>query len=62
VWWVSDTFGPYDVAKNWPADISTVPEMSSDLERQGSTLRIRIVFPAFRGELPNIKSADQVAA
>src|SRR6266436_937550 len=20
-----DTFGPYDVAKNWPADISTVP-------------------------------------
>jgi len=24
-----DAFGAYDVAKNWPADVSTLPEMSN---------------------------------
>ena len=53
-----DTFGPYDVAKDWPANISTLP--GNELWTWGAGQAIYAenpnrVFLLFRGELPNIK-------
>src|SRR6266478_5406061 len=53
-----DTFGPYDVAKNWPADISTVPGNEQWTWGAGQGIYAENpdrVFLLFRGELPNIK-------
>src|SRR5258708_9326421 len=53
-----DSFGPYDIAKNWPADVSTLPgnEQWTWGAGQGiyaeNAARVLLVF---RGELPNIK-------
>ena len=53
-----DIFGAYDVVKNWPADISTLPGNENWTWGAGQSIfaenpnRILLLF---RGELPNIK-------
>jgi len=58
-WWVVRTLSaPYDVAKNWPADISTVPGNEQWTWGAGQGIYAENpdrVFLLFRGELPNIK-------
>ena len=56
-----DTFGPYDVAKDWPANISTVPGNEKWTWGAGQGIYAENpnrVFLLFRGELPNIKRPD----
>src|SRR3984893_10609053 len=51
-------FGPYDVAKNWPADVSTLPGNEQWTWGAGQGIYAENpdrVFLLFRGELPNIK-------
>ncbi len=53
-----DPFGPYDVVKDWPANISTLPgnEAWTDGAGQGLyAVHPDRVFMLFRGDLPNIK-------
>src|SRR6202140_5401108 len=53
-----DTFGPYDVAKDWPANISTLPGNEQWTWGAGQGIYAENpnrVFLLFRGELPNIK-------
>src|SRR3979411_3329365 len=53
-----DTFGPYDVVKNWPADVSTLPGNEQWTWGAGQGIYAENperVFLLFRGELPNIK-------
>src|SRR6202158_4894851 len=53
-----DTFGPYEVAKDWPANISTVPGNEQWTWGAGQGIYAENpdrVFLLFRGELPNIK-------
>src|SRR6266849_327197 len=53
-----DMFGPYDVAKGWPNDISTVPGNEKWTFGAGQSVYAESpnrVFMLFRGELPNIK-------
>ncbi len=53
-----DSFGPYDVAKNWPADVSTLPGNEQWTWGAGQGIYAENpdrVFLLFRGELPNIK-------
>src|ERR1700682_2449112 len=53
-----DAFGPYDVAKNWPADVSTLPGNEKWTWGAGQGIYAEnpdCVFLLFRGELPNIK-------
>src|SRR5216684_2654234 len=52
-----DTFGPYDVDKDWPANISTLPENDKWTWGAGQGIYAENpnrVFLLFRGELPNI--------
>src|SRR5437016_1214299 len=53
-----DMFGPYDVAKGWPNDISTVPGNEKWTFGAGQSVYAESpnrVFMLYRGELPNIK-------
>jgi len=53
-----DAFGAYDVVKNWPADISTMPGNEQWTWGAGQGIYAENpdrVFLLFRGELPNIK-------
>jgi hypothetical protein len=53
-----DTFGPYEVAKDWPANISTLPGNEQWTWGAGQAIYAENpnrVFLLFRGELPNIK-------
>src|SRR5260370_40417427 len=53
-----DVFGPYDIAKNWPADVSTLPGNEQWTWGAGQGIYAENpdrVFLLFRGELPNIK-------
>jgi len=53
-----DNFGPYDVVKGWPKDISTVPGNEHWTWGAGQAIYAESpnrVFLIFRGELPNIK-------
>jgi len=53
-----DAFGPYDIAKNWPADVSTLPGNEQWTWGAGQGIYAENpdrVFLLFRGELPNIK-------
>ena len=56
-----DLYGPYNLAKNWPQDISTLArERKVDLRRGRKRVR-REPGPhlmLFRGELPKMKSAE----
>jgi hypothetical protein len=52
-----DVFGPYDVVKGWPKDISTVPGNEKWTWGAGQSVYAESpnrVFLLFRGELPNI--------
>src|ERR1700736_6550778 len=56
-----DTFGPYDVVKNWPADVSTLPGNEQWTWGAGQGIYAENpnrVFMLFRGELPNIKRPE----
>src|ERR1700688_145609 len=56
-----DTFGAYDVVKNWPADVSTLPGNEQWTWGAGQGIYAENpdrVFLLFRGELPNIKRPD----
>jgi hypothetical protein len=53
-----DIFGPYDVAKDWPNDISTLPGNEKWTWGAGQSIYAESpnrIFLLFRGELPNIK-------
>src|SRR5262245_22524439 len=53
-----DIFGPYDVVKGWPKDISTVPGNEKWTYGAGQSVYAESpnrVFMLYRGELPNIK-------
>ena len=53
-----DVFGAYDVVKNWPQDISTLPGNKDWTWGAGQSVYAENpnrVFLLFRGELPNIK-------
>src|SRR5499433_3648364 len=53
-----DIFGPYDVVKGWPKDISTIPGNEKWTWGAGQSVYAESpnrVFLLFRGELPNIK-------
>src|SRR5215468_5765554 len=52
-----DIFGPYDVVKGWPKDISTIPGNEKWTYGAGQAVYAESpnrVFMLFRGELPNI--------
>src|SRR6187455_3047453 len=52
-----DLFGPYEVVKGWPKDISTVPGNEKWTYGAGQSVYAESpnrVFMLFRGELPNI--------
>jgi NHL repeat len=52
-----DIFGPYEVAKGWPKDISTIPGNEKWTYGAGQSVYAESpnrVFMLFRGELPNI--------
>src|SRR5580704_6195523 len=56
-----DTFGPYDVAKDWPANVSTLPGNEQWTWGAGQGIYAENpnrVFMLFRGELPNIKRPE----
>jgi hypothetical protein len=53
-----DVFGPYEVVKDWPNDISTLPGNQGWTWGAGQSIYAENpnrVFLLFRGELPNIK-------
>ena len=53
-----DPFGPYEVAKDWPANVSTLPGNEQWTWGAGQGIYAENpnrVFLLFRGELPNIK-------
>ncbi len=56
-----DPFGPYEVAKDWPANISTQPGNSKWTWGAGQGIYAENpnrIFLLFRGELPNIKRPE----
>jgi DNA-binding beta-propeller fold protein YncE len=56
-----DIFGPYDVVKAWPKDISTVPGNQKWTYGAGQSVFAESpnrIFMLFRGELPNIKRPE----
>ncbi len=56
-----DVFGPYEVAKDWPANISTLPGNEQWTWGAGQGIYAENpnrVFMLFRGELPNIKRPE----
>jgi DNA-binding beta-propeller fold protein YncE len=56
-----DIFGPYDVVKGWPKDISTVQGNEKWTYGAGQSVFAESpnrVFMLFRGELPNIKRPE----
>ncbi len=56
-----DIFGPYDVAKDWPNNISTLPGNEKWTWGAGQSIYAESpnrVFLLFRGELPNIKRPE----
>ncbi len=56
-----DIFGPYDVVKGWPKDISTVPGNEKWTYGAGQSVYAESpnrIFMLFRGELPNIKRPE----
>ena len=56
-----DMFGPYDVVKGWPKDISTVPGNEKWTYGAGQSVYAESpnrVFMLFRGELPKIKRPE----
>ena len=53
-----DMFGPFDVVKGWPKDISTVPGNEKWTWGAGQSIYAESpdrIYLIFRGELPNIK-------
>src|SRR5579863_976961 len=53
-----DAFGPYEVVKGWPKDISTLPGNEKWTWGAGQGIYAENpnrIFLVFRGELPNIK-------
>ena len=53
-----DMFGPYNVVKGWPKDISTVPGNEKWTWGAGQSIYAESpdrIYLIFRGELPNIK-------
>lgn len=56
-----DPFGPYEIDKNWPANISTLPGNEKWTWGAGQSVYAENpnrVFLLFRGELPNIKRPE----
>jgi len=56
-----DIFGPYDVVKGWPKDISTVPGNEKWTYGAGQSVYAESpnrIFMLFRGELPAIKRPE----
>jgi hypothetical protein len=56
-----DIFGPYDVVKGWPKDISTLPGNEKWTYGAGQSVFAESpnrIFMLFRGELPNIKRPE----
>jgi hypothetical protein len=56
-----DPFGPYEVVKGWPKDISTLPGNEKWTWGAGQSVYAESpnrVFLVFRGELPNIKRPE----
>src|SRR5712672_1423619 len=56
-----DMFGPYNVVKGWPKDISTVPGNEKWTWGAGQSIYAENpnrIFLVFRGELPNIKRPE----
>jgi hypothetical protein len=56
-----DIFGPYDVVKDWPKNISTIPGNEKWTWGAGQSVYAESpnrVFLLFRGELPNIKRPE----
>src|SRR5437867_10605747 len=56
-----DIFGPYDIVKGWPKDISTVPGNEKWTWGAGQSVYAESpnrVFMLFRGELPNIRRPE----
>ena len=56
-----DLFGPYDIVKGWPKDISTLPGNEKWTWGAGQSVYAESpnrVFLLFRGELPNIKRPE----
>ena len=54
---VQDLFGPYEVVKDWPKNISTIPGNEKWTWGAGQSVYAESpnrVFLLFRGELPNI--------
>ncbi len=52
-----DIFGPYDVVKGWPKDISTLPGNEKWTWGAGQSVYAESpnrIYLLFRGELPNI--------
>jgi DNA-binding beta-propeller fold protein YncE len=56
-----DIFGPYEVVKGWPKDISTVPGNEKWTYGAGQAIFAESpnrIYALFRGELPNIKRPE----
>jgi DNA-binding beta-propeller fold protein YncE len=56
-----DIFGPYEVVKGWPKDISTIPGNEKWTYGAGQAIFAESpnrIYALFRGELPNIKRPD----
>src|SRR6516225_457753 len=56
-----DAFGPYEIVKEWPKNISTVPGNEKWTWGAGESVYAESpnrVFLVFRGELPNIKRPE----
>jgi hypothetical protein len=56
-----DIFGPYDIAKDWPKNISSLPGNDKWTWGAGQSIYAESpnrVFLLFRGELPNIKRPE----
>jgi len=56
-----DVFGPYDVVKGWPKDISSLPGNQKWTWGAGQSVYAENpnrIYLLFRGELPNIKRPD----
>ncbi len=56
-----DIFGPYEVVKGWPKDISTIPGNEKWTYGAGQAIFAESpnrIYALFRGELPNIKRPE----